>query len=271
MQFLEPPLVELVVELKWVSQKLGQAPPGIPAGLPYPLSPNPEYDKFMSTFVELAAESGWSRSERLIPAGFPYMCFQPAMRIQRVEKDGSKKLFQVGPGVFSAHALPPYKNWEAFWPDVKLGIEILLKARSESDGNLPFISANVMYLNVFGENLVGNLSARQFLEEILGIGLSLPSVIKQQAINESEIEPQIALKIPLRLGAEMGLNIAGKVVWGDKKGIMMNITVSNPKGVLPDIDAISQVLDEAHLAIRTTFVGLTEKLHSKMVPVGDAL
>jgi len=271
MRFQNPPLVELVVELKWASTGGGQLPVGIPAGRPYPIPPQPDHNTFISSFRELAAEAGWSQSERLIPQGLPYMVYQPAMRIQQPGKEDAGVLFQVGPGVFSVHALRPYKSWESFWPKVQIGIDILLKSRSETERYTPFFSANVMYLDVFDENLIGDQSVSGFLKDTLGIGLSFPAIILDQLPRDREIEPQISLKIPLRDQMEMHLNIGGKVTWGDNRGILMNTTVANPNGVAADIKAISLVLEQAHQAIRKTFTGLTQSLHSRMNPVGDSL
>ena len=67
----------------------------------------------------------------------------------------------------------------------------------------------------------------------------------------------------------MRLGVNGNAVWGDKKGILMSTVVSSQRSVSPELKDISAVFEASHLAIRRTFVGLTERVHSKMVPVGE--
>ena len=55
--------------------------------------------------------------------------------------------------------------------------------------------------------------------------------------------------------------VAGKV------GILMTTEVLTLQPTPPEINQIMQTFENAHTSIRTTFVGLTEKLHAKMQPV----
>jgi uncharacterized protein (TIGR04255 family) len=268
MQFQNPPIVELVVELKWASVGV-DAPAGIPQGMPYPEPPNVAQEKFLSDFLQLAAESGWKRSERLMPLGFPNLHFQPALRIRSDNPTRSRTLIQVGPGVFSVHALKPYKSWEAFWPVAEEGIDLLLRARNETDKLQPFFSANVMYVDVFEESIVGGLSVSRFLRDVLGFGLSLPPAVKEQVTDEDQVDVQFSFKLPLRDELEMRLSVNGNTVWGDKKGILMTTVVSSRRSIPPNLEGISEVFGASHLAIRRTFVGLTERVHQKMNPVGE--
>jgi uncharacterized protein (TIGR04255 family) len=268
MQFQNPPLVELVVELKWAAVGAATAPTGIPQGMPYPEPPTIAHEKFLSDFRQLAAESDWKQSERLMPQGLN-LHFQPALRIRSDDPSRSSILLQVGQGIFSAHALRPYKNWETFWPIAQEGINLLLKARPDSEKLQPFFAANVMYIDVFEEAIVGELPESKFLRDVLGFGLELPPAIKTQVLNEDQIEIQFSFKIPLENELEMRLGINGNAVWGDKKGIVMSTVVSSQRNVLPDINDISAVFGASHMAIRRTFVGLTKQIHSKMDPIGD--
>jgi uncharacterized protein (TIGR04255 family) len=270
MQFQNPPLVELVVELKWAAAEAIASPRGIPQGMPYPEPPNIAHEKFLSDFRQLAAESDWKQSERLMPQGFS-LHFQPALRIRSDDPSRSSILLQVGQGVFSANALRPYKNWETFWPIAREGIDLLLKARPESERLQPFFGANVTYIDVFEKDIVGELSEPKFLRDMLGFGLELPPSVKKQVISEDQVEIQFSYKVPLQDELEMRLGVNGNAVWGDKKGILMSTVVSSQRSVLPELKDISAVFEASHLAIRRTFVGLTERVHSKMVPIGEEL
>jgi uncharacterized protein (TIGR04255 family) len=268
MQFQNPPLVELVVELKWAGAGTVAAPAGIPQGMPYPEPPNIAHEKFLSDFRQLAAKSNWKQSERLMPQGFN-LHFQPALRIRSDDPSRSSILLQVGQGIFSAHALRPYKEWETFWPIAQEGIEMLLKSRADTEKLQPFFAANVMYIDVFEEAIVGEMSEPRFLQDVLGFGLALPPVVKRQIINEDQVEIQFSFKLPLEDQLEMRLSVNGNAVWGDKKGIVMSTIVSSQRNVLPDLHDISAVFGASHMAIRRTFIGLTERVHSKMNPIGE--
>jgi len=172
---------------------------------------------------------------------------------------------QLGSGIFSMHALRPYKSWEVFWPVVGEGIELLVNARGSSGGAAPFIGLTVMYLDIFEDSIVGSISTMEFLKDVLGIQLILPSVVSQQSAEQGQVDAQVSLKIPLRDGLEMRLNVDGRTVWGDRSGILMRMVVSSKEPVESSMARIASILEASHLAIRQTFMGLTEKLHSKMI------
>jgi uncharacterized protein (TIGR04255 family) len=269
MQFQNPPIVELVVELKWAAVGVDPPPAGIPPGVPYIEPQNTAQEKFLSDFLQSAAESGWRRSERLVPMGFPSLRYQPALRIRSDDPSRSSTLIQVGSGAFSVHALKPYTNWETFWPVAREGIGLLLSTRNEGERLQPFFGANVMYIDVFEESIVGSLSPTRFLREVLGFGLSLPPAVDEQVDGEDQVAVQFSFKLPLRDELEMRLSVNGSAVWGDRRGILMTTVVSSRRNVLPDLNDISNVFGASHMAIRRTFVGLTERVHSKMAPVGE--
>ena len=146
-----------------------------------------------------------------------------------------------------------------------------MKARHDAEKLQPFFSANVMYVDVFEESIIGERSVPQFLKDVLGFGLSLPAVMREQVSNEDQIDIQLSLKLPLQDELEMRLSIDGKTVWGDKRGIPMRMIVSSRRILSPELKDISAVFEASHLAIRHTFVGLTERIHSKMGPIGEEL
>lgn len=268
MQFLKPPLVELVAELKWLA-----VPLPIPAGqlpnvlIPQPVIANSSQEEFFSGFARESAPSGWTASERLVPPNFPLMSLQPALRIRSFADP--QMLYQIGPGLFAAHALPPYKNWDSFRPFVERGLDYLLRTRPRDERNQSFSSVSLRYLDLFTRDFVGDVPVAQFLRDSLGFKLDLPTPVQNEIEPGGQVVPQFSLRVPLRSGAVMTLTVAGEAIVGDKNGILMHTDVSDNTGVPPNRDRILAVWEDAHAVIRKIFVGLTPKLYSLMQPVED--
>lgn len=265
MQFDQPPLIELVAELRWLAVS-GQGPSNLSPTIPHPILATPPQEEFFHDFSRVTALSGWTASERMLPVGFPLINFQPVLRIRSLKETESQMLYQVGPGVFSANALPPYKNWESFQPFAARGLDFLLKARIPAERQNNFFNVALRYLDVFTPALIGDMSIGKFLTDILGFSLSLPPVLSRQIKAGGEAEPHILLRLPLASDLLMTLQIANGIV-GDNKGIVMNTEVTSQKEIAPNRDAVLAVWEQAHSAIRETFVGLTTTIHAKMKPL----
>jgi len=252
MQFQKPPLIELVAELKWLV---------VPAA-------SSSQEEFFSAFVKGAALTGWSASERIIPVNFPLLSTHPALRIRTLKETESQMLYQVGPGVFSANALPPYKTWESFRPFVEQGLDILLATRPREERDANFLSISLRYLDLFTRDFVGDLSIAEFVTDILGFRLELPEIFEREIKHGEQATPQLSFQIPLATGARMSLSI-GEAVVGDKKGVLMNTEVTDQSGISPQRDRVLAVWESAHDVIRRTFLGLTPKLYSVMEPIKE--
>jgi len=266
MQFSKPPLVELVAELKWLPVAQGPMP-STSQMVPQPILATTAQEEFFSAFVRESARSGWNASERIVPLNFPLVSQQPALRIRSFSDNEAQMLYQVGPGIFSAHALPPYKNWESFRPFVARGLKCLLKTRAPGEKNQEFFSISLRYLDLFTPEFIGNMPVSEFLTKILGFTLELPAVLQRQVRQGESALPQISIQIPLSSGAQLTLTVGGGAIVGDKTGILMHTDVSNRNGIPATEDDVFAVWDDAHKAIRETFVGLTPALYSVMQPI----
>lgn len=265
MQFEKPPLIELVAELKWLPE-FGQTPTTPPSTVSTPTLPISPLEEFYAAFFRESAQSGWAASERVIPPNFPQVVYMPVLRIRSANPDQSPMLYQLGAGIFAANALPPYKNWESFRPFAERGLDYLLKTRPPAEKERPFFSVILRYLDIFTAELIGDMTPARFLTDILGFSLDLPPVLKEQVREGAEAEPQIALSIPLSDDLTMRFAVAYSNL-GDKQGIVVNTEVSCMTGIASNRAAVVAVWERAHTAIRRTFVGLTEKLHTAMKPI----
>src|SRR5579863_2360328 len=126
--FRQPPLVEIVAEVRWDITGL----PGVPAqfaGGPIPVPDSSALEIHFMNFASKAAAKGFGLVERVVPTGFPLLAHQVTLRYRNVAEVEGVPLFQLGPGVFTANLSPPYKSWEAFRPFIDLGLGLLLESR----------------------------------------------------------------------------------------------------------------------------------------------
>ena len=264
MQFSEPPLIELIAEFRWSPSGGTSTNQAVPTAIF--LSAREE--EFFARIAEKVSDWGFNASERVIPSGFFVPPFQVVYRFKKPQKKGEHYLYQVGPGVFTANALPPYKNWDAFRPIVQAGIELLIDLRDDSEKNAEFICVSLRYIDLFPPELTEGQPILSFLTDTLGIALDLPPVLSDQAAERQKIQPQVQFTIPLKTGLNMSLTIANGVA-GGKSGILMDTTVQAAHPIASNIKTVMDTLESAHESIRRTFLGLTERLHAKMKPTSE--
>lgn len=121
--FENAPLVEIIAEIRWNPQMVPlQTVSGHgPAAAPVMALNTNAFDEFFMRFGGEVYQKGFEQSERLVPSGFPMMLFQPVYRYRKSASADASVLYQVGPGLFSANAIPPYKSWDTFSPTVERG------------------------------------------------------------------------------------------------------------------------------------------------------
>lgn len=261
--FKNPPLVELVAELRWglpasSVQGLGNSAISLST-----LSSN-KSEEFFMRFGSKVAAVGFSRFERIVPAGFPLMLYQPVYRYRYVSEDQGVKLYQLGPGIFSANITPPYQSWEHFKPVVAQGIEMLLESLTDEQKGEPFVAASLRYIDGFRDDLTQGRSIRDFMADVLDIKVSLPEAIMRHALDSSRIEPLLQLTVPVSSGI-LNLTLAQGVL-NNERAIIMDTAVSATQELKPTKEDIMSVFDNAHDLIHELFVGLTKPLQELMKP-----
>ena len=175
--YKKAPLVELIAEVRWgpVGDRTLKSPQRtLRISLPHPA----DDDIFMHYGV-VVAQKGYGRFERLIPPGVPLPFTSPACRFRPTDVNKQSPLFQIGKGIFTANALPPaYQSWQTFSPFVRTGLESLYEAYRRAGQPVPEISeVLIRYIDAFSHELTGGRDLADFLAEVMGIELSLPSSI----------------------------------------------------------------------------------------------
>lgn len=271
MKFKKPPLIELVADFRWnpiggaapfvaVQQNIGQL-------VPQPLADPARNESFFSSFADGISKRGYVKAERLVPLGWPYPGQFPVMRFRHPQSEGPdlSTLYQIGAGLFSAHALPPYDNWEQFKPVIHQGLEVLLLSRPTEEQSAKFSVITLRYIDRFSTALTGNLAPRTFIEDVLSIHLDLPKVVQDETEDQSKINPTIVLKLPLKSGLQMNLAI-NNANDPPSAGIVMDTTVVTLGSTDSNIESAMGVLETAHESIRRVFIGLTAPIASRMEP-----
>jgi uncharacterized protein (TIGR04255 family) len=267
MIFANPPLSEIVAELHWIPWP-GAVNPATSPGkvIQFPL-PAPELEETYSRFSNNLAKIGFGNSERLSPLGFPTIPFTPLLRFRKPPgSTGGNFLYQIGPGLFSANALPPYSDWNGFKPAVQDGVNAFLDSWGTSRTS-EFTKLSLRYINLFSSEFTDDIGSSRFLNEILGIRVEPPAVLTRQMSDPMGLQAGLILNLPLKTGLSMNLTVVDGSV-GGKTGIVMTTEAFSVQPTPPYIQQIMERLDSAHSSLHETFLGLTEKLRDKLQPQG---
>lgn len=266
--FENSPLVELIAELRW-------AVPGVspdanaPAGVPTFLNvDSKKVDEFFMRFGGAVYSDGFCNVEKLVPPNFPSLPFQVACRFSRRGNGQRPVLYQVGVGIFTANATPPYKSWEEFAPEVEKGLLALIDARSEDERESPFFSISLRYIDAFGPDLTGGRDVTSFVADVLKIKIELPKVLLKDANPDQGVKPYLQFQLPLKNGMNMIVGV-GEGMVGVAKSIILDMTVSSSELIEPNVESVMSVLNGAREMIHDAFMGLTAPIHDLMQPAKE--
>lgn len=267
-QFKNSPLVELIAELRWGVSDMLPSPAGEQSfnAVPQVVRTIAQHEDFFMKFGGAIYGHGFQDVERLVPPNFPYIIGQPARRFRKSGDAANPELYQVGPGIFTANATAPYKNWDEFAPVVAAGVAALLKTRAPNEIDSPFISASVRYIDAFGVDFVGEDEVGQFIAEKFGIKIELPAALTSVINAVKQPKPFLQLQIPISGGLVMSVGVGEGIVQG-QRSVVLDTTVVTVNPTSADLESVMLQLHAARGAIHDMFLSLTEKLHEKMQPV----
>lgn len=263
------PIVEIVAELRWGQQpdttiQLQQSAAGVP--VPLIAMNSSKLDEFFMRFGGEVYQQGFQRAERMVPSGFPLMLFQPVYRYRKSSETDGSVLYQAGPGLFSANAIPPYRSWNEFSPVVQSGIEALLRARDSTELNAPFTSVSLRYIDAFGPDLTEGHDIESFLRDVLGIFVSMPAGLSKLITHGQKVKPLIQLALPLANNMNMNLGVGMGMV-NNEVAIIMDTTVSTSEVISADITSVMTTLHAARAVIHELFFNLTAPIQHLMQPL----
>ncbi len=263
MRFANPPLVELIAELRW---SVAAAPMPLQGNLGLAqLPPGNASDEFFMRFGAKVAPDGFDSFERIVPSGFPTFLYQPVYRYRYGAPDKGTALYQLGSGLFTANITPPYDNWEMFKPVVAQGIEALLKSRSKVESNTPFSVCSLRYIDAFRADLTNGRTTAEFAREVLGFTIEPPPIVKQLMVNDGALKPAAEFLVPLAKDLAMILKVGDGNVNGEP-AIILDTVVTLSREIEPSSAAALAAFDSAHALIRTMFVDMTKGISALMKP-----
>jgi len=172
-------------------------------------------------------------------------------------------LYQIGPGIFSANAVPPYRSWEDFAPKVESGLETLLQTRIASEKTLPFTQVSLRYIDAFRPDLKHGLDTSSFLSE-MGFKLEYPEIITRHIAPGSLPQPFIITRVPVPDGS-LQISLGDAVLSGERT-IVMDTTLSSIHPIDPSKEAVMTTLNRAHDTIHSIFLEMTRPIHHLMQP-----
>ncbi|WP_371763810.1 TIGR04255 family protein [Massilia sp.] len=259
------PLVEIIAELRWSPKLEGAVTAG--PNLPSIFPTNPVgLDEFITQFAA-GVPSAYSDNERLVPPNFPLMMHQPVYRLRQRAQAKTASMFQVGAGFFSANATPPYESWEDFRNVVRDGVTSLLSARSRQEHDLPF-AITLRYIDAFNQRHTEGRTLAKFINEVLGITLTLPVGLTQHLMPDSEPKPTLQCQIPMSKGMVMSFSVGEGIVNGQSV-ILTDTSVSTALDVPSNIDAVMETLEFAHQSVSASFKAMTKPIHHLMAGKGE--
>lgn len=267
--FSKAPLVEIVAELRWGQQPEQIIQPQQQGGMPVLVINSSKLDEFFMRFGGEVYQSGFNRAERLVPSNFPMMLHQPVYRYRKTSETDGSLLYQAGPGLFSANAIPPYRSWDDFSPVVSTGVDALLKTRDISERGQPFTSVSLRYIDAFGPNLTEGKDIESFMREVLGISVTLPQDVSKFVATDKKVKPQLQLFIPLSNNMSMNISI-GEATVNNDLAFVMDTTVASSDEITPDVETVMKTFHSAHEVIHEMFFNLTTKIQPLMQPVEKA-
>lgn len=261
------PIVELIAEVRWDHPSQPFVGPQI-TGMPMGIVANPaEFEAFFMRFSGPAFAIGFPQIERLVPHGFPMFAQQPVFRFRSNENPGL--LLQVGAGIFSVHATPPYKTWDEFAPVIRRGLEALFSARTPQENTTPFSSVNLRYIDAFKESHSRGQDIATFLREVLKIDVQLPKAITQFGRAGASFKPSLQIQLPMEENRLMNIGI-GEGVTNNEPAYVMDTAITTMSQTNPDINEVMTVLSGARQVIHTMFFELTAPIMDLMQPEGNA-
>jgi uncharacterized protein (TIGR04255 family) len=261
--FRNAPLVEIVVELRWPMRQLPAIDSSGNATSLFVTPLDNAVEAFFHRVTGAVGKHGFTHLERLVPPEVPVLLPQMIYRDRR--SDEEPVLTQVGPGLFSVNALPPYRSWVQFRPWLDKGIEAVLDAFEEK----PELTASLRYIDAFRQNLTGGRDARTFATEVLGFRLELPPSLSR--VVDKGAAARAAFQVTLPTSGMLATITLSDGQLAGEQAVLMNTDIHIDRPLPPNKEEILAALDRARDLVHGTFVDMTQSIRTELqpVPLGD--
>jgi uncharacterized protein (TIGR04255 family) len=258
--FEKAPVVELIAELRW-------SPPGTinTGGGLLSVTFGAGGEEFFQHFGNQVAKHGFTKAERVTPAGFPVLWHQVVWRFRN--PDDPSALLQVGLGLFSANALQPYKRWSVFRPTVELGIQALLATRPTQELHQPLSAVSLRYINAFTGDLLKEHLPSSFIRDVLGFKLTLPDNFARITDPKRSPSASMNISIPIQNTSKIMSISVGDGQLNAEPAALFNIGVAETNEIPSTPIEIMAALDASRNIIHDNFIEVTTPLINVMKPI----
>jgi uncharacterized protein (TIGR04255 family) len=262
-RFENAPLAEIVAQVQWQQSGGFRVPEPGELILAPSSGVAPRLEAFFLRFGTALHALGFTQAERLAPIGFPTLPFQPVYRYR--QPSAISPLFQIGPGIFSAHAVPPYKSWESFAPNVESGLKALVGAQGEDEA-LGALTVKLRYIDAFGPDLAGGTDFAAFISDVLGFRLHLPKAFARIKALQAELRPHVQFRVAVEPKMQLHFILTEGMMNGAAAAVM-DTAIVQEELISPNVDQVMSALTRSRAKIHDLFIALTEPIHDRMKPV----
>ncbi|WIE53441.1 TIGR04255 family protein [Curtobacterium sp. MCBD17_003] len=265
LHFRNPPLLELVADLRWDVPSSPQPLAAIgPLGtVPVQVALNAQ-EPLLDEFRAACQELGFTYVERLVPVGMPLM---PGQHLFRFRRTTDNLIVQAGPGVVSVHALPPYESWAGFSPEVKKVVAALTTVLRGYNNEF-FREVSVRYLDAFGRRFLGEASPSDFAQQTLGFKLHLPGSVEDE--RDASSATQLAFTYSFSTRDALAVTIAlSEGLINNEVSLIWDTAVRSGSAVASESEKVMEVFARAHDVIHAIFVDSTQSIRELMEPEGQ--
>ena len=243
--YANPPLVEVIVELRWKLKALTLTPGG---------TLDPFFDEFSADLARRLKEDGYAFAEPLVPSEIPMevLAHRVVRRFRRAEN--TWPVFQCGPGVFTANIVPPYDGWRAFSGIVRRGLDHVFAAYPVADKYLQPDGIQLKYIDAFTADH-GFKSYSEFVR-LLNVRAELPSISPPRSDAAKDMEAVMEFRLKTDSPVGVGVIKISPGISSGARALVMEMSLRSPyQDSANPAQAISW-LNSAHKVVRGWFEGI---------------
>ncbi len=220
---------------------------------------------FFSEFGRLIAKHGFCRAERLVPVGVSVLSYQAVYRFKHKD-DSVPVVFQIGPNIFTANAVPPYESWTSFSRYVGDGIAILDDASRNKKINVRLHTQLIRYIDMFSGNLLRGMSPDRFIRETIGFRIQIPEALQKRVPRNRTAKGQLLqVSALLHDNIELTITAAESMQHGNPVALLDWVAMVKSNGHFDD-DVIMHTLDRAQNVIHEMFMEIVSPITDVMDP-----
>lgn len=245
--YATPPLVEVIAEVHWETQKIASIPGG---GI------DPFYSACLDAIRTGTHFADFRHEEHLMPDQVPIEFFSNKPLVRFRKHANSWPLYQLGPGIFVTNLVPPYQGWQEFRKALEHGLRGLFSAYPYADTQFKVSKLELRYVDAFTKQH-GFDNYAGFLTDGLGMSLQVPAtVLEASAAGGTQgVVTNSDISFPLnKLPGSKGMIAVGLGASSKETAVIAQFACAYEGPVLqPKEQVLLEWFDKAHMELRDWF------------------